>query len=67
MCRLFIHDAGDRIHKHAKDCVSSFAEGDELRGMLLGAKRFSKVGVLNVRDLRKTIAAELIDAGKYAY
>ncbi|MEZ4789970.1 MAG: acyl-CoA dehydrogenase family protein [Flavobacteriales bacterium] len=67
MCQLYIHDAADRIHKWAKEAVNSFADGDEQRAMLMGAKRFSKNTPINTAELRKTIAKKLIAEGKYCY
>jgi len=65
MAELFVHDAAERVHRNAKDALMSFAEGDELRMMLMGAKRFTKTGAKNVKDLRRTIAQKLIDDNAY--
>ncbi|MBP6642777.1 MAG: acyl-CoA dehydrogenase family protein [Flavobacteriales bacterium] len=67
MCQLFIHDAADRIHKHAKEAVNNFSDGDEQRAMLMGAKRFCKNTNLNTAELRKAIAKKMIAEGKYCY
>jgi hypothetical protein len=67
MCRLYIHDAADRIHKYAKEAVNNFADGDEQRAMLMGAKRFTKGSNLNTAELRKVIAKKMITEGKYCY
>ncbi|MCI0705943.1 MAG: FtsX-like permease family protein, partial [Ignavibacteriae bacterium] len=37
--KSFIYDAADRINKEGKDAINSFADGDELRIMLIGLKR----------------------------
>ena len=60
MCQLYIHDAADRIHKWAKEAVNNFADGDEQRAMLMGAKRFTKASNLNTAELRKLIAKKMI-------
>lgn len=67
MCQLYIHEAADRIHKYAKEAVNNFAEGDEQRAMLMGAKRFAKNTPLNTAELRKAIAKKMIAEGKYCY
>ncbi|MCC6841315.1 MAG: acyl-CoA dehydrogenase family protein [Flavobacteriales bacterium] len=67
MCRLHIHDAADRIHKHAKEAVNNFSDGDEQRAMLMGAKRFSKNTDLNTAELRKAVARKMIGEGKYCF
>ena len=67
MMQVYIYDAADRIHKHGKDAINSFAEGDEQRAMLMGMKRFSKVDPLNVKEQRQAIAQKMINEGKYCY
>jgi len=67
MCQLYIHDAADRIHKYAKEAVNNFAEGDEQRAMLMGAKRFGKNTPINTAELRKVVAKKMIAEGKYCY
>ncbi len=67
MCQLYIHDAADRIHKYAKEAVNNFADGDEQRAMLMGAKRFIKGTNLNTAELRKLVAKKMIAEGKYCY
>jgi alkylation response protein AidB-like acyl-CoA dehydrogenase len=67
MMRLYIHDASDRIHKAGSDAISSFAEGDEQRMMLMGLRRFTKVDPLNVKETRRAIAAALIADNKYCF
>lgn len=63
--KTFFYDAADRIHKHAKDAINSFAEGDEQRMMLLGVKRFTKVENFNTKDARRRIAAKLIELNAF--
>jgi hypothetical protein len=67
MMRLMIYDAADRINKFGKDALNSFAEGDELRMMQMGLRRFTKVDAVNVRELRRNIAAKLIEENKYCF
>jgi hypothetical protein len=67
MTQLYIHDAADRIHKYAKEAVNNFADGDEQRAMLMGAKRFTKATNLNTAELRKAVAKKMIAEGKYCY
>lgn len=65
MMRAFIFDAADRINKNGKDAICSFAEGDELRMMLMGLKRFTKVDPINIKEARQKVAQSLIEANKY--
>ena len=67
MMKLWLHDASDRINKAGKDAITSFAEGDEQRMLLMGLKRFTKVAPINVKETRRRIAARLITENKYCF
>ena len=56
----YLYDAADRINKAGKDALNSFAEGDELRMMHIGLKRFTKVEPFNSKDARRRIADKMI-------
>jgi hypothetical protein len=60
--RAYIYDAADRINKSGKDVLNSFAEGDELRMMLIGLKRFTKHDHLNIKEAKRMIADSKIKA-----
>ena len=60
MMQTFINDSLDRINFSGKNAINSFAEGDELRMMLLGLKRFTKAEPYNTKEARRRIAAKLI-------
>lgn len=64
---VYLYDTADKLNKFGKDALNSFAEGDELRMMLMGLKRFTKQKPFNVKDARRRIADHLIDEGKYCY
>jgi hypothetical protein len=40
--------------------LNSFAEGDELRMMNIGLKRFTKVDSFNSKEARRRICAQLV-------
>lgn len=63
--RTYLYDAADRINKFGKDAINGFAEGDELRMMLLGLKRFTKVDPFNSKEARRRITARLVSDKKY--
>lgn len=65
--KVFITDASARIQKYASDALVSFAEGDMLRTLLMGLKRFSKYMPANVKQERRKIAAKLITANEYCF
>lgn len=67
MCEVFFYDAADRIHKNAKDAANSITQGDELRMMLLGLKRFTKHSGLNSKEKRRLIAGKLIEENNYCF
>ena len=58
--KTYIYDAADAINKAGKDALNSFAEGDELRMMNIGLKRFTKVEPFNTKDARRRICAQLV-------
>ena len=63
--KVFFNDAMNKINVFGKDALQSYAEGDELRIMLMGLKRFTKYEPVNVKAARRRIAAKVIEAGKY--
>ena len=67
MMKTFLYDTADTIHKHAKDAVNAFAEGDEQRMILLGLKRFTKTESFNTKAARRKIADRLIQEKKYCF
>ena len=67
MMRIYINDAADRINKNGKDALNSFAEGDELRMMLMGLKRFTKNESFNTKEARRRVADKLIAENKYCF
>ena len=67
MTKTFLYDTADIIHKHAKDAVNAFAEGDEQRMILLGLKRFTKTESFNTKAARRKIADKLIQEKKYCF
>ncbi len=67
MMRITIYDTADNILKAGKDAINSFAEGDEQRMMLMGLRRFTKVDGVNVKELRRNVAARLIEENKYCF
>ncbi|MCH7827031.1 MAG: acyl-CoA dehydrogenase, partial [Bacteroidetes bacterium] len=65
--KVYFSDALERINLHGKHAITSFAEGDELRMLLLGLKRFTKYENVNTKELRRNIAGRLIEANKYCF
>ncbi|MGB0837188.1 MAG: acyl-CoA dehydrogenase family protein [Flavobacteriaceae bacterium] len=68
MAKLNLSNAVDKIRKHGREAICSFAEGDDQRLLLMGLKRFTKyTNEPNTIGLRKEIAAKLIKENKYCF
>ncbi|MFZ6026049.1 MAG: acyl-CoA dehydrogenase family protein [Bacteroidota bacterium] len=63
--RTYLYDAADRINKSGKDALNSFADGDELRMMHIGLKRFTRVEPFNTKDARRRISEKLVSDNGY--
>ena len=67
MMKTYLYDAADRINKSGKDALNGFADGDELRMMHIGLKRFTKVEPFNTKEARRRISAKLIADNGYKF
>ncbi|RED94364.1 acyl-CoA dehydrogenase family protein [Marinoscillum furvescens] len=67
MCKLYFHEAVQKIKNHGDEAVACFTEGDELKVMLMGMKRFTKSTPVNTRNLRRAIADVMIRENKFPY
>ncbi len=67
MSKVYTYDAMNRIHHNAKVALAAFATGDNLRAMLLGVKRFTKMEAQNTVELRRKIAKKVIEDGQYTF
>jgi alkylation response protein AidB-like acyl-CoA dehydrogenase len=67
IAKTYVYDSTDRIEKAAKDALNSFAEGDELKMMLMGLKRFSKTEPFNPKAARQLVAQAIIAENRYIY
>ncbi|RYD99550.1 MAG: acyl-CoA dehydrogenase [Sphingobacteriales bacterium] len=65
IARAYLNDAVDKVWKSGKDALNSFGEGDELRMMLMGLKRYTKQDPYNIKEARQRIALHLIENNKY--
>ncbi len=63
----YLSDAIDQLNKAGKEALNGFAEGDELRMMLLGLKRFTKTPPFNSKEARRRIADKLITENHYCF
>jgi len=67
MTKVYISDAVERINLYGKHAITAFAEGDDLKMLMLGLKRFTKHESVNTTKLRREIADMLIEADKYCF
>ncbi|MEM6643685.1 MAG: acyl-CoA dehydrogenase, partial [Bacteroidota bacterium] len=67
MARLYLHEGVTKVKNAGDEAVACFAEGDELRVMLMGMKRFTKMDPINTKVLRQSIADIMIEKGKFPY
>ncbi|MCS7074776.1 MAG: acyl-CoA dehydrogenase family protein, partial [Bacteroidia bacterium] len=67
IAKVYLNDAADRINIAGKNAVTAFADGDMMRMMLMGIKRFTKVEPMNTKDARRRIAQKFIEANQYCF
>ncbi|MES2620758.1 MAG: acyl-CoA dehydrogenase family protein [Bacteroidota bacterium] len=67
MTKTYISDALERINLSGKHAISAFNDGDTLRIMLMGLKRFTKYDAYNTIAARRRIADKLIEENQYCF
>lgn len=63
--KICLYEAAEKVNKAGKDAIASFTSGDEQKVMLMGLKRFTKSNPVNVKELRREIADQMIAQNKY--
>lgn len=67
MTKVYINDAIERCAFFAKSAVSSWADGDTKRMLMLGIKRYTKHEFINTKTLRRGIADTLLANNEYCF
>ncbi len=67
MALIYLHQAVERAASAGRQAVTAFAEGDELRLMLLGLKRFTKMDPYNLKEARRMVAEHVVGKGEYPF
>ena len=67
MTRIYLMRAVEIAGQAGREAIYGFAEGDELRLMLMGLKRYTKVQPFNVKDARRRVADVLIEKNEYVF
>ena len=67
MCISYLHHAIEEVRKNGKEALFALVEGDELKILLIGLKRLTKVEPTNLKEHRRKIALKIIEENKYCY
>lgn len=67
MATIYLHEAVEKASSAGKQAICSFADGDELRLMLLGLKRFTRTEPFNLKEARRKVADHVIEKGEYPF
>lgn len=67
MAIIYLHHAMQRASAAGREAIYAFADGDELRLMLLGLKRFTKIDPYNLKAARRKVADYVIEKGEYPF
>lgn len=63
--KILMHQANRIINNAAKETIYAFAEGDELKAMEMGIKRFTKLAPHNLKNARREVAQLSFNHGGY--
>jgi len=64
---IYLHSAVEKASNAGKQAIYAFAEGDEMRLMLLGLKRFTKIDPFNLKEARRRVANYSLEKGSYPF
>jgi alkylation response protein AidB-like acyl-CoA dehydrogenase len=67
MALIYLHHAIEKAQSAGRQAIYAFADGDELRLMLLGLKRFTKIDPYNLKEARRRVANHVIEKGEYPF
>jgi alkylation response protein AidB-like acyl-CoA dehydrogenase len=67
LVRIYLHKAVEKSSWAGKQAIYAFADGDELRMMLIGLKRFTKIEPFNLKEARRRVANYLLEKNDYAF
>lgn len=67
LAQLWAYDTADRLYKHGKDCLASFADATTYASLLVQLRACTEGEAPNVRNLRESLAEKLTATGKYGF
>lgn len=65
IAKVYTYDAAARLQQAGRNALNAFADGDELRMLQMGLRRFTKTAELDTVAARRLIASKLTEAGRY--
>lgn len=63
MALITLHEAMQKAAAAGREAITSFTTGDEMRMMLLGLKRFTKIEPMNMKEARRKVADHILTKG----
>ncbi|WP_020527235.1 acyl-CoA dehydrogenase family protein [Flexithrix dorotheae] len=67
MAMVYLQEAVDKVNISGKEAIAAIATGDEQKVMLMGLKRFTKINLLNIHELRREIADHMLEKNEYPF
>lgn len=67
IAKTYLSDALERINLSGKHAITAFNDGDMLRIMLMGLKRFTKYEPINTIAARRRVADKVVEENQYAF
>jgi alkylation response protein AidB-like acyl-CoA dehydrogenase len=67
MAKLTLFEAVEVCGRAGREAIYSFAQGDDLRLMLMGLKRYTKVEPFNIKETRRRVADIMIEKNAYPF
>jgi hypothetical protein len=65
--QTYVYSVADKINVAGKDALVGFSEGDELKMMMIGMKRFTKVEPFNCKEARRRVADACLEKNDYCF
>lgn len=65
--RIYIREVADMIEAEGRTSIATISSGDEQRVMVMGLKRFTKYELADLHNLRREIAAQVLEHNGYPF
>lgn len=67
MTQIYLYEAVQKVNNAGNEAIASFTQGDEMKVMLMGMKRFTKMDPVNTKLLRREVAEFMIEKNAFPY